>query len=266
MQKDTWDPAQYEKFLHQRSLPFFDLLALVRKRPGMRVIDLGCGTGEWTARLHREVGARETLGIDTSEAMLAKSGQFAEAAASGLRFERKDIADWRADGLFDLVFSNAVLQFVPNQLALFSRWRSYLAPGGQIAVHIPANQDYPTHRIALELASEEPYRGLLGGYLLPDNRLDLLEYAHLLERLGFHEQIVRMQVYGHRLPSREEVVEWVRGSFLNEYKARLSEAAFERFFATYRDRLLAVLPDERPFFFTFKRLLMWAALPETETA
>jgi trans-aconitate 2-methyltransferase len=263
MRKDTWDPAQYEKFLHQRSLPFFDLLGHVRKRPGMRVVDLGCGTGEWTARLHKDLGATETLGIDTSEAMLAKSSRF---AGPGLRFERKDIADWRADGPLDLVFSNAVLQFVPNQPALFARWRSYLAPSGQIALHIPANQDYATHRIALELASEEPYRSLLGGYLLPDNRLDILEYAHLLEQLGFHEQHVRIQVYGHRLPSREEVVEWVRGSFLNEYKARLSEADFDRFFAAYRDRLLAVLPDERPFFFTFKRLLMWAALPETESA
>jgi trans-aconitate 2-methyltransferase len=263
MRKDTWDPAQYEKFLHQRSLPFFDLLGLVRKKPRMRVVDLGCGTGEWTARLHADLGAKETLGIDTSEAMLAKSAQF---AAPGLRFERKEIADWRADGPLDLVFSNAVLQFVPGQPALFERWRGFLAPGGQIAVHIPANQDYATHRVAVELASEEPYRNLLGGYLLPDNRLDLLEYAHLFERLGFHEQQVRIQVYGHRLPNREEVVEWVRGSFLNEYKARLSEADFDRFFATYRDRLLAVLPDERPFFFTFKRLLMWAALPETESA
>ena len=61
-------------------------------------------------------------------------------------------------------------------------------------------------------------------------------------------------------------MEWVRGSFLNEYKARLSEADFDRFFQTYRERLLAVLPDERPFFFTFKRLLMWAALPDAERA
>ncbi len=263
MRKDTWDPAQYEKFLHQRSLPFFDLLGLVRKRPGMRVVDLGCGTGEWTARLHRDLGAAETVGIDTSEAMLAKSGQF---AAPGLRFEREDLAEWRAEGPLDLIFSNAVLQFVPGQPALFERWRGYLAPGGQVAFHIPANQDYATHRVAVELATETPYRDLLGGYVLPDNRLDILEYAHLLERLGFHEQQVRIQVYGHRLPGREEVVEWVRGSFLNEYKARLTGADFERFFETYRERLLAVLPDERPFFFTFKRLLIWAALPEAESA
>ena len=151
MRKDTWDPAQYEKFLHQRSLPFFDLLGLVRKKPGMRVVDLGCGTGEWTARLHGDLGAVDTLGIDTSEAMLAKSVQF---AVPGLRFERKDLAEWRAGGPVDLVFSNAVLQFVPGQPALFERWRKALAPGGQFAFHIPANQDYATHRVAVELATE----------------------------------------------------------------------------------------------------------------
>jgi trans-aconitate 2-methyltransferase len=262
MRKDSWDPARYEKFLHQRSLPFFDLLSLVRKRPRMRVVDLGCGTGEWTARLHRDLGASETTGIDASSSMLAKSSQF---VAPGLRFERGEIAAWVPPGRLDLVFSNAALHFVPDHPALLARWAAALAPGGQIAIHIPANQDYPTHRIALQLASEEPWKTLLVGYLLPDNRLDPVEYARLFEHLGFSDQQVRIQVYGHRLPSREEVVEWVRGSFLNEYQARLSEAAFERFFDDYRERLLGALPDERPFFLTYKRLLMWAAKPERET-
>ena len=73
MARDAWDPAQYERFRAERARPFVDLLALVRPRPGMRVVDLGCGTGELTARLHRELAAGETLGIDRSEAMLARA-------------------------------------------------------------------------------------------------------------------------------------------------------------------------------------------------
>src|SRR5438067_13793451 len=73
MTRDAWDPAQYERFRDERARPFLDLLALVRPCPGMRVVDLGCGTGELTARLHDELAAGETLGVDRSEAMLARA-------------------------------------------------------------------------------------------------------------------------------------------------------------------------------------------------
>ena len=71
MRDDAWDPGQYLKFGAQRAQPFFDLLALVDPVPGGEVVDLGCGTGELTARLHAHTGARHTLGIDSSAAMLA---------------------------------------------------------------------------------------------------------------------------------------------------------------------------------------------------
>src|ERR1700690_2711917 len=110
-----WDPAQYERFKAERSRPFFDLLALVRPRPGMRVVDLGCGTGELTSELHTKLGARETVGIDSSETMLAKASAF---AAPGLRFERGEIEGWQPDAPFDLIFSNAALHWVEGQRAL----------------------------------------------------------------------------------------------------------------------------------------------------
>lgn len=62
--KDAWNPDQYERFRDERRQPFFDLLALVQRRPSMRVLDLGCGTGVLTRTLHRELLADETLGID----------------------------------------------------------------------------------------------------------------------------------------------------------------------------------------------------------
>ncbi|MCC6132249.1 MAG: methyltransferase domain-containing protein [Acidobacteria bacterium] len=254
--KAEWDPAQYEKFLRERSLPFFDLLDLVRKDPEMRVVDLGSGTGELTSRLHETLAAKETTGIDSSESMLKKSAGFAR---EGLRFVPGDIKDWHPEGEYDLIFSNAALHFVPGHPDLFHLFVEHLSPRGQIAVHLPANQDYPTHRIAAELSREEPFASELGGYTIPDSRLLPEEYAVLFHRLGLPHQHVRLQVYGHRLASSEEVVEWVKGSFLNEHKARMKPETFEVFLAEYRLRLLAELPDDRPFFFTFKRLLLWAS-------
>ena len=86
-------------------------------------------------------------------------------------------------------------------------------------------------------------------------------YAELLDRLGFAEQHVRLQVYGHRLASTAEVVEWVKGTSLTRFRARLDDTTYDRFVAAYRARLLAELGDRRPYFYPFKRILIWARAP-----
>ena len=82
---DTWNPEQYDKFQREREQPFFDLLALVRPAPGMRVVDLGCGTGTLTRLLHARLQARETVGIDRSPRMLEPA--LAGERPDSLRFE-----------------------------------------------------------------------------------------------------------------------------------------------------------------------------------
>jgi trans-aconitate 2-methyltransferase len=257
MSADSWDPGQYSKFLRERSAPFFDLLDLVEPRRGMRVVDLGCGTGELTRQLHERLAARQTLGVDRSARMLEKSAAF---AAPGLRFERGSAEEFVPDAPFDLVFSNAALHFVEGHETFWPRLASFLAPGGQVAVHLPANQDHPTHVTAREVASEAPFATALGGYVHPTHLLPVETYAVLFHRLGFERQTVRLVVYTHLLESRESVVEWVKGSILTEYQSRMAPELYERFLESYRERLLPRLADERPYFFTFKRVLMHAAL------
>ncbi|TMB17885.1 MAG: methyltransferase domain-containing protein [Deltaproteobacteria bacterium] len=256
MTRDAWDPAQYERFRDERARPFLDLLALVRPCPGMRVVDLGCGTGELTARLHDELAAGETLGVDRSEAMLARARP---RAKDGLRFEAGDIAAFAARAAYDLVFSNAALHWIDDHAVLFAGLTAALRPGGQLAVQMPANFDHPAHVVAAEVAGEAPFRDALGGHARSGRAvLRPEEYALLLERLGYAEQHVRLQVYGHRLAARDEVVEWVKGTLLTDYQRRLPAELYARFVARYRERLLPALEDTRPYFFTFKRVLLWA--------
>lgn len=255
MNATDWSPAQYERFKSERARPFFDLLALVRPREQMRVVDLGCGTGELTLGMHERLGAASTRGVDASEAMLAKSRAFVRP---GLDFVPGDIASWSPGGPVDLVFSNAALQWVEGHEALLERLASFLAPGGQIAVQVPSNDDHPSHRVAAEVAAEAPFREALAGHVRVFPNLSLDGYAALLDRLGFSEQHVRMQVYAHHLPGPEDVIEWVKGTLLTDYAKRLEPALYTQFLARYRARLLAVLGDARPHFFPFKRTLFWA--------
>jgi trans-aconitate 2-methyltransferase len=227
---------------------------MVRTQRPRRVVDLGCGTGELTAVLHRELRAAETVGVDSSPAMLARA---AELDVPGLRFSRADIAEWTASDPLNVVFSNAALHWLPDHPGLFARLAAMLAPGGEIAVQVPANFDHPSHTIAAALAQEEPFATELGGYVREPPVLAPESYAELLHALGFGEQHVRLQVYGHELASVDDVVEWVRGSLLTDYEARMSEAGFTGFFSIYRERVRAALGPAAPYFYAFKRILLW---------
>jgi trans-aconitate 2-methyltransferase len=252
---DAWDPTRYERFRDERAQPFHDLLALVERRAGMSIADLGCGTGELTALLHRELQARETLGIDTSGAMLARAPQ-----APGLRFLQEDIARFMPAQPLDLVFSNAALHWVPDHSSLLQRLTSFLAAGGQVAVQMPVTDDLITHQTAYELARSPPFRTLLGGYERRARLPDAPRYAAWLHHLGYVRQHVRVVMYAHLLESREAVVDWVRGALLTEYQKRLSPADWERFLERYRQMLLPQLDDERPYFWVNPRILIWGAL------
>ena len=256
MPVDTWDPGQYERFKQERTAPFEDLLALVRPVPGGRVVDLGCGTGELTARLHAHSQAADTLGVDSSTAMLAQAEAF---VTEGLRFEPGDLRSFAGD--VDVVFANAALQWVPDHPALLAQLTASLRRGGQLAVQVPANHDHPSHTIAAEIGAEfgldpgERFHSVLA----PE------EYATILDRLGFVEQHVRLQVYGVALPATDGVIEWVKGTRLTEIRSRLGDdAAYERFLARYRECLLEALGDpagDQPYFYAFKRILLWAQRP-----
>lgn len=212
----------------------------------MRVLDLGCGTGELTRELHETLGARETVGVDNSAAMLVKAKAF---ASDEVRFECADIETFPSPWPFDLIFSNAALRWVRDHHALLNRLAGFLAPHGQIAIQMPANDDHPSHATAAEVPRSfgiEPRH---------DPLLPIDEYARILYALGFRHPNVRMQTYGHELESAESVIEWVKGTLLTDYEKRLG-SRYPQFLSAYSKALLPRLGNSRPFFYTYKRVLI----------
>ena len=249
-----WNPTQYERFRNERSQPFFDLLNMVAPAPGGTAVDLGCGTGELTKMLHEKLRARETVGIDNSETMLARS---AEHAGDGLRFELGSVCDFTRESPVDVLFSNAALQWVDGHETVFPQLLGAVAGGGQVAIQMPANDDHASHRVAFAVAAEEPFASAMDGYQRAWPVRPPEWYAELLDSQGFTEQSVRLQVYGHHLESRDGVIEWVKGTLLTDFEKRLTPEMYQRFLIRYRERLMIELDDTRPFFYAFKRILIW---------
>jgi trans-aconitate 2-methyltransferase len=267
MRQDRWDPQQYERFRTQRMQPFFDLVALIEPREGMRVIDLGCGTGELTAMLAERLPGATVEGIDTSPAMLSRA---AARASERVHFRAGDIAIATGYQDYDLVFSHAALQWVPDNEAVLEAIVRAMKPGAQLAVQVPKNTAHSSHVVANAVAQQAPFRDWLGGFVASIETPSLERCAELLYAHGFRTQVCLEKAYGHELSSSAEVVEWVKGTFLTAYLGRLDEAQQQVFLDAYRTRLLATIGDRAPYFYPFRRMLLWgrkdAAWPGYESS
>lgn len=250
-----WNPDRYHQFQSQRSAPFKDLLALVKVRPNLWVVDLGCGTGELTRRLADVLPKSDVLGLDNSAEMLDRAAQYARL---GLRFERGDQAD--LTGSFDLIFSNAALQWSEDHPALISHLYGCLTSGGQLAVQVPSNHMHISHRIIREVAAQNPFRTALNGFIRQAPVLLIEDYARLLFELGAQEIIVFEKVYPHVLEDSDAVVDWISGTALVPYFERLDETTKQTFTHAIRVRMKEELPTQ-PVFYPFKRTLFSAVKP-----
>ncbi len=106
------------------------LLLLISPPGGLawsaRAIDLGRGLGSLTAELPELVGANEVLGTDNSPAMLEAAEKYRRP---GVSFAPGDLASWQDPGAWDLVFSNAALQWTGDHEAVLRRWKEAPAAG-----------------------------------------------------------------------------------------------------------------------------------------
>ena len=252
-----WDPKQYHKFQAERSAPFFDLLALVEKRPNLKVVDLGCGTGELTRQLADALPDSTVTGLDSSTQML-EAARAASFSSPNLHFKQGNQSELA--GKWDLIFSNAALQWSENHAELIPRLYRLLAPGGQIAVQVPSNHNHISHQIYRETASQEPFQSILKGFQRYAPVLSIDDYARLFFACGAEEIIVFEKVYAHVLEDSDAVVEWISGTALVPYFERLGEHK-EEFVNAIRAKMRGALPD-RPVFYPFRRTLFSARKPK----
>ena len=105
------------------------LRALLPDLKGKRVLDLGCGFG-WFCRFARAEGAKEVLGLDVSEKMLARARETAPDPT--VRYQRTDLESVAlAEGSFDLAYSSLALHYLVHLDRLFSTVSRALVPGGR---------------------------------------------------------------------------------------------------------------------------------------
>ncbi|HEY2620226.1 MAG TPA: methyltransferase domain-containing protein [Acetobacteraceae bacterium] len=251
----VWDPTQYLRFAGERLRPALDLLAQVPLDAPARVVDLGCGAGNVTAILKQRFTEADVVGMDSSAAMLEQ----ARATVPDCRFEQADFFRWQPPDAPDLIYSNAALQWVDRHPTLFPRLLSCLAPGGVLAIQMPAMHDTPLRRMPLEIAGSEPWTQWLSGVVSAPDILSPTEYWDLLRP---HAASLEMwqTTYMHALSGENAVMQWASGSSLRPFLDRLPDQRKEGFRQAYAEAVRPHYP-RRPDGTTilpFQRLFMVA--------
>ncbi len=235
-----WDPDQYQRFASQRARPFFELLARVGATDPGLVADLGCGPGELTAALAARWPGAEVVGVDSSPEMIRAAGALPAAAgvadrpapAGRLSFVLADLREWQPARPAGVIVSNAALQWVPDHLAVLSRWPGMLTPGGWLAFQVPGNFDQPSHQILRQLAGSQRWRPVLREVQLNRQAAQPAEYLDLLAGAGCDVDAWET-TYLHVLPGADPVLDWYKGTGLRPVLAALGPGPAAEFLAQY---------------------------------
>lgn len=249
-----WNPDIYNQFKEKRYEPFYDMLGHLRAKPGMKILDLGCGTGELTQLLANRMEAGRVLGIDSSAEMLEKA-PFQE----NIEFVQRSIEEQLADPeKWDLIFANASLQWVNDHSSLFYSMVERLLPGGQIAVQMPSQKENLLNQLLLELVHEVPWYDEWKDSIRSSPMLSLDEYTRLLFQLNAKDILVYQKVYPIIADSIDTLYAFISGSALIPYLEQLQEPVKTRFTTAYKEKINRIFTSV-PMVYAFKRMVLVAS-------
>lgn len=253
-----WDPEKYNQFKSIRYQPFFDLAALISADGLENAVDIGCGTGEQTKILSEKFQSAQFLGIDPSREMLAKS---AALESSNLHFRNATVNDFitsNAGQHWDLIFSNAALQWSDNHKELFPRLISLLSDKGQFAIQMPVQKENILNKLLLGLVTKKPFVDYLKGWRRESPLLSIDEYAQILFENGLNGIQINQKVYPIIANTPDKLFDFIAGSSLIPYLERMSESEQELFVKEYKTRIQKEF-KRFPAIYAFKRLLLYGS-------
>jgi trans-aconitate 2-methyltransferase len=234
----VWSPTQYLKFEDERTRPARDLLAQVPLADVERFVDIGCGPGNSTEIIAERFPDAEAIGVDSSPEMLVAARKRLPKAS----FVEADIAAWSPPAGTDLLYGNAIFQWVKGHLGVIERLLSGLSSGGVVALQVPDNFQEPSHMLMKEAARAgswaakvAPAEGMRDVIPSPD------DYYNRMKPMAARVDIWRT-VYHHPLDGTGAIVEMLRSTGLRPFLELLDDAEKPKFVAAYEERLAKAYP------------------------
>jgi trans-aconitate 2-methyltransferase len=253
-----WDADVYLRFANERTQPSIDLIQRIQLSDPRRIIDLGCGPGNSTQALRDRWPAASIAGLDNSPDMIDK----AKATYPPGTWILADAGSWKAEQPYDLVFSNALLHWLPNHSELCRHLLRQVAEGGALAAQLPAHYDSPLHREILAVSKDPAWDARMEAARTAITREPPSLYYDALQSVASRLDLWET-IYYHVVAGPEAVLEWFRGTGLrpflealssDEERARFEQMLLDRYAATYprRPSGKVLFPFRRLFFVAYR--------------
>ena len=249
----VWNPQQYLKFSGHRLRPAVDLLMRIPDFPVRCIADLGAGAGNVTKLIKERWPGAVVIGVEGSSEMVAAGKQ----GAPEIEWLQQDLEAWQPPQKYDVIYSNAALQWLPDHANLLPSVLEKAEPGGILAVQMPRNFGAPSHLLIAETALDGPWRSRVDHLVTPPPVHEPSFYHDLLAPLSENIDIWETE-YLQVLEGENPVKEWTKGTWLTRYLDILQgeeKAAFE---AAYGERVARAYPRNLrgQTLFPFRRLFM----------
>lgn len=208
----SWRPDHYLRFGDERTRPAIDLAFRIALDAPATVVDLGCGPGNSTQVLRRRWPEARVVGLDSSPEMIGA----ARAEYPRHEWVLSGIEEWRPGGRFDVVFSNAALQWLPDHGPLVERLFGRVAAGGALAFQIPSATYALVRTLIHQIAKEGPWAARMAG---PLASLTMEHPGFYYDRLApLARSIDTWETeYLHVMPSHAAIVEWMSSTGLRPF-------------------------------------------------
>ncbi|MCX6047957.1 MAG: methyltransferase domain-containing protein [Chloroflexi bacterium] len=252
MNKD-WNPELYLRFNKERTQPAIDLLNRIEADAPTKILDVGCGPGNSTQALAQRWPAATILGIDNSVAMIEK----AKADYPHARWEVMDALNIKYVGEFDIVFSNAVIHWIPDHGSLLKNLFHALNDKGVLAIQMPLYHEMPVYALV-----EERYR-----QMFPESSFES-DHVFNFHSAGYYYEILAQMPcnfsiwetsYMHVMESHAQIVEMIKSTglkpYLDEIRDNAQKVDFENSVLHHLPTVYKIQSNGR-ILFPFKRLFL----------
>jgi trans-aconitate 2-methyltransferase len=249
-----WNPELYLKYRDERTQPSIDLISKIDfDYYPQSILDLGCGPGNSSQQLLQRWPDAKLTGVDNSVNMIER----ARDSFPQNNWVIADAVTYSPDIQFDIVFSNATIQWIPNHEKLFAKLFDLIAEQGVLAIQVPRFNEMPLSGAIEKVAGQSRWREATKACADLFTYRDAGYYYDLMSQ--YFKKIDLWQTdYFHTMSSHSSILEWIRSTGLKPYLDCLSEA--EKPF--FEDELLSAVKADYPLqkdgkvLFPFKRLFM----------
>lgn len=251
-----WNPALYTDLITHRERAALDLLHRVEIKNPRLILDAGCGTGNVTHIIKRRWPDANVTGLDYSKNMI----DAARESNSSITWIADDLRTWSTDQKFDLIYSNATLQWIENNDEVILKLFSCLSNNGILAIQMPRPFIAKFYQAMIDTINELKFGALLNDKIRNITVKDPAHYLNLLESKCLHIDVWQTE-YTHALKGDPHpVVLWTEATTLLPVKNNLPQDDWRKFIKLYTEKIFELYPmrNDKTAIFDLKRVFIVA--------